>query len=55
MLSRLFSSGGGREFKSVSAESGSCGGSCEAESEVHGTAPLLSRFLSGDVKSVSKK
>ena len=55
-LSQLFPSGEGREFQSVSAESGSCGvGSCEAESEVHGTAPLLSRFLSGDVKSVSKK
>ena len=40
----------------MSAESGSCGvGSCEAESEVHGTAPLLSCFLSGVVKSVSKK
>jgi hypothetical protein len=46
----------GSEFKSVSAESGSCGvGSCEAEPELHGTAPLLSRFLSGVVKSVSKK
>jgi len=42
-LSRLFPSGDGREFKSVSAESGSCGcGSCEAESEVHGTASLES-------------
>ena len=38
----------------MSAESGSCGvGSFEAESEIHGTAPLLSRFLSGVVKSVS--
>ena len=43
-------------LKSVSAESGSCGvGSCEAESELHGTAPLFSRFLSGIVKSVSEK
>jgi len=40
----------------LSAESGSCGvGSCGAESELHGTAPLFSRFLSGVVKSVSKK
>jgi hypothetical protein len=46
----------GSEFKSVSPESGSCGvGSCEAESELHDTAPLFSCFLSGVVKSVSKK
>jgi hypothetical protein len=37
-------------------ESGSCGvDPCEAESELHGTVPLFSRFLSDIVKSVSKK
>jgi len=36
----------------VSAKSGSCGvGSCDAESELHGTAPLSSCFLSDVVKS----
>ena len=54
------SSGGdkseGSEFKPVNVESGSCGvGSCEAESELYGTAPLLSCFFSGVVKSRSKK
>jgi hypothetical protein len=44
------------EFKSVNGESGSCGvGSCEAESELHDTATLFSRFLSGIVKSVCKR
>ena len=41
----------GTEFKSVNGKSGSCGvGSCEAESELHDTATLFSRFLSGIVK-----
>ena len=40
----------------MNVESGNHGvGSCEAKSELHGTAPLLSRFFSGVVKSVSKK
>ena len=46
----------GSEFKSVIVVSGSCGvGSCEAASQLHGTARLFSRFLSGAVRSVSKK
>ena len=37
----------------LSVESRSSGvGSCEAESELHGTATVFSRFLSGVVKSV---
>jgi hypothetical protein len=46
----------GTEFKSAIAKSGSCGvGSCVAKFELHGTAPLFNHFLSGVVKSVSKK
>jgi hypothetical protein len=46
----------GSEFKSVRAESGSCGGgSCAAEPEQHATAPLFKRLLSGVVKSDARK
>jgi hypothetical protein len=46
----------GMEFKSVSWESGSCGGvPCAAKTELHGTAPLFNRFLSGVVKSDTRK
>jgi hypothetical protein len=43
-------------FKSVSAESGSCGiGSCKAESKLHGTAPVQSFPVRCFVQSVCKK
>jgi hypothetical protein len=56
MVSSFRDKSEGREFKSVSVESGSCGGgSRAAEPELHGTTPLFKCLLSGVVKSDARK
>jgi hypothetical protein len=45
----------GNEFKYAMKGNQICVGSCEAESELHGTATVFRRFPSGVVKSVCKK